>query len=202
MYDEYSYDSKEDDRYYEPPPSRKGRDRERGPPPPEDYDERDYEQAPPPRRGGPPRGPPPRPAKYKPPRGPNQIPGMISIFVIVGILLMFIGITIMTFATPTSPPPEIPKEGESDSDYLEEYAEWQRDYSNAYRMKELLKQIGIVIHDLGAMLAGIALLGGGLMLSNLDMKLRTTMIISGIVLVVIMFIIPLSWNFISIPSSL
>lgn len=64
----------------------------------------------------------------------------------------------------------------------------------------MIKQIGIVIHDLGAMLAGIALLGGGLMLNYLDMKLRTTLIISGIVLIVIMFIIPFSWSFITTPS--
>lgn len=193
MYDEYSQGPRDDD-YYEQ--GRRGRQRAPQPPPNDYPPEQDY---PPPRRGPPhdARGPPPRPQRYKPPRGPNQIPGAISICVILGILLMFIGLALMTIATPTTPPPEIPED--PDTEYAEDYADWQRDIENAQRNEELIKQIGIIIHDLGAMLAGLGLIVGGLMLSSLDMKLRVTLIIVGIVLVVIMFMVPFGWLFLSSP---
>ena len=200
MYDdEYSYDRRNDD-YDDGPP---GRSRQRSPPPPEDYDDRDYDSGPPPRRGGP-RGPerPPMPQKIKKPLGPNQVPGLISILVIIGIIIMFVGLTIMTFATPTNPPPEVPDT--TDSDKLQEWNEdkddWELKYGNSYRLKEQLTQVGILLHNIGALLAGLALVGGGLMLHTLDMKLRTTMITAGIILVVIMFMIPFAWSSLSQPD--
>jgi hypothetical protein len=124
---------------------------------------------------------------------------MITICVIVGIILMFIGLTLLTFATPTTSPPEIPSEGVDDPDYVKDLLDWELEYGNSYRNKETIKQVGIVIHDLGALIAGLALLCGGLVFHDLDMKLRTTLIIGGIILIVIMFMIPLAWSTLTPP---
>jgi hypothetical protein len=50
------------------------------------------------------------------------------------------------------------------------------------------------VHNLGVLLTGLALLAGGLVLSELDMKLRMTLIVTGVVVIVVMFMIPLIWN--------
>ena len=207
MYDDRPYGRREP-AYEQPPyPPGQGRPREGAPPGPESYPpERDY----PPEPG---RGPPPGPApggygapppvepappprrKYKRPLKPNEIPKMFSFLAILGILFMFIGLSLMTFAIPTTPPPERPKGDDEDDweDYGDAYDDWSVEYYNAKRNSEMIKQVGIFVHYLGTMLAGIALVGGGLLLNDLDMKLRTTLIILGTVLVIVMFIVPYGW---------
>ena len=198
MYDDYS-DNREDEDYYERPPRSRGT-RYRPPPeheeeyPPEEYyspsrPRESPEHARPHERPG---KPPFKPPKYKRPQDPKQIPMAYSLCVVIGILLMFIGVIIITFATPTTPPPEIPEE--QDAEYLDDLAKWEREYANSMRTSEFYKQVGIVVHNLGVLLTGLALLAGGLILSELDMKLRMTLIITGVVVIVVMFMIPLIWN--------
>jgi hypothetical protein len=202
MYDEYSYDRRDRGRYDQPPPARR-----RAPPPEEFEPEEDFEvtPVPPPRRGAgpPPAAPPMKPQRFKPQRQPNEIPKGISYLVIIGIIFMFLGLTLLAIATPTTPPPEIPDPDDSDAmtDYGNDLDDWERNYGNSYRNKELIKQVGIVIHGVGVLLAGIGLVGGGLLLNYLDMKLRITLIIVGIVLIVVMFMIPYAWSSLSIPTN-
>lgn len=197
MYDDYSYERRDED-YYERP-ARSRRDRYREPEPEEGYPAEDYysprpsrEPPEPPRGRERPQKPPYKPPKVKPPRGPKQIPMMISLSVVIGILLMFIGILIITFATPTTPPPEIP-EG-PDSEYYEDYSGWAREYANSNRTSALYKNVGIAVESIGALLTGLPLVAGGLILADLDMRLRLTMIIVGITVLLVIFAIPLALN--------
>jgi hypothetical protein len=197
MYDDYSYERRDEDYYDRPARSR--RERYREPEREEDYPSDDY-YSPRPGREPPetPRGrerppkPPYKPPKMKPPRGPKQIPTMISFCVVIGILLMFIGILIITFATPTTPPPEIP-EG-PDSQYYDEYNEWAREYANSNRTSAFYKNVGIAMESVGALLTGLPLVAGGLVLADLDMRLRLVMIIAGMTVLVVIFAIPLVLN--------
>ncbi len=107
----------------------------------------------------------------------------------------------MTLATPTTPPPEEPEDEDDMEDYREDLDDWQRDNDNDYRNKEMINQVGVVLHYLGVFLAGFALVGGGMLLNDLDMNLRRTLIICGIVLIIVMFMVPFGWSTISTPSS-
>ena len=160
MYENYDYGKRGPAPYDQPPPHQ---DRPRGPPPRDDYPpEGDY--APTPVGRGPP-GPPPnayqppptKPPKYKPPLKPNQIPKWISLLVIIGIVLMFLGLAMLTFATPTTPPPEMPKEADYNhpdfdsedpayEDYINDLSDWRHDYQNSERGEEQTKQMGILTH--------------------------------------------------------
>ena len=115
---------------------------------------------------------------------------------IIGIIFLFLGMTLLAIATPTTPPPEVTDPDDSDAmtDYGNDLDDWERNYGNSYRNKELIKQVGIVIHGVGVLLAGIGLVGGGMLLNYLDMKLRITLIVVGIILIVVMFMIPYAWS--------
>ena len=64
--------------------------------------------------------------------------------------------------------------------------------SPALGKSERYKQIGITIFELGTLLAGIALIGGALIVSELEMRLRITLLAAGIVVIVVLFAIPLA----------
>ena len=217
MYEDYGYKKRDSYGYDQPgpsgPPPRQGpppeRDRERGPPPPPGPGPAGDRYSPEPDYRPPPAAPPPAPApsyappfsrRFKQPLKPNQIPKTISLFMILGILFMFIGLTVMTLATPTTPPPEVPSDEDDYADYMEDYSDWQREYGNDHRNRESMIQIGVVLHYLGVFLAGFSLVGGGMLLNDLDIKLRITLIITGTVLVVFMFLVPYGWMQIGTPS--
>lgn len=168
------------ERYDQPPP-----------PPPEDY------------------GPPRRVPRMRAPMGPAQIPKWIGILVVVGVILMFVGMVLLNASNPTEPPPEIPPEamyGHEDydpnsdeaQDYEEDYDDWQLDYENAENHRAQTFQTGSIIHNIGALLAALPLLIGGLFLSNLDMGMRKVLIIMGVILLIVMFMVPFSWLWIGV----
>ena len=130
------------ERYEEPPP-----------PPPDNY------------------GPPPQ--RQRAPRmrsqlGPNQVPKWLSILVIVGVIVMFVGMVVINSTHPTTAPPDRPPEadpGHEDydptsndyEDYYEDLASWNHDIENAQNHDASTFQIGAIIHNIGVLLIALPL---------------------------------------------
>ena len=170
------------ERYEEPPP-----------PPPDNY-------GPPPQRQ--------RAPRMRSPLGSNEIPKWISILVIVGVIMMFVGMVLLNASNPTEPPPDMPPEASYDhedydpshddaQDYYEDYGDWELKHENAENHRAQTFQTGAVIHNIGVLLAALPLLIGGLFLNNLDMGMRKVLIIMGVVLLIVMFLVPFSWTWTS-----
>lgn len=164
------------ERYDQPPP-----------PPPEEY------------------GPPRRVPRMRSPMGPTQIPKWIGILVVVGVILMFVGMVLLNLTHPTEPPPELPKDADNNlddydsdeyQDWLEDYYEWEHDYENAERNDAQTFQTGVIIHNIGVLLAALPLLIAGLFLTNLDMGMRKVLIVVAIILLIVMYLVVGSWAYI------
>jgi hypothetical protein len=137
--------------------------------------------------------------------GPNQIPKWIGILIIVGVILMFVGMVVINSAEPTDPPPDRPPEanpGHEDydpssdeyEDYYEALSEWNHDNENNQNHRDQTFQMGAIIHNIGVLLAALPMVIGALFLSNLDMGMRKVLVIMGIVLLIVMFMVPLAWQ--------
>jgi len=164
---------------------------EQPPPPPDDY------------------GPPPqqrRAPRMRSPLGPNQVPKWVSILVIIGVIMMFVGMVVINSTHPTTPEPERPPEanpGHEDydptsseyEDYYEDLSEWSHDINNAKNYEASTFQIGAIIHNLGVLLIALPLLICALMLSNFDLGMRKIMLVMGIILLVVMYFTPVTWTY-------
>jgi hypothetical protein len=133
---------------------------------------------PPPAREGPP-GPPPRdereygPPPYGPPRpmGPIFSVKLIAILTIIGLILFYVGgiICIGSFNTDLQ---------ERDID----------DVENA----QVMYKVGLIILSVGGLLALIALVGGGILNTEINPQIRAAMISMGIALIVLIVVIALA----------
>ncbi len=86
--------------------------------------------------------------------------------------------------------------------WQQEYQEWQRDQEtwedeneNEDRKTARKYQLGMIIHDLGAIIASTMLMLAGLAFRSEDISLRKSMIASGTVILVVMFALPLAFSY-------
>jgi hypothetical protein len=140
------------------------------------------------------------------PTGPNQVPKWLSILVIVGVIMMFVGIVVINTTHPTTAPPDRPPEadpGHEDydptkseyEDYYEDLSEWNHDITNAKNHDASTFQIGAIIHNIGVLLIALPLLICGLMLTNFDMRMRMVMLVLGVVMLLVMYLVPSTWSY-------
>jgi hypothetical protein len=128
--------------------------------------------------------------------------------VIIGVILMFVGMIVINSTHPTNPPPDRPPEADSGhedydptsdeyEDYYEDLSEWSHDYENAQNHEAATFQIGAIIHNIGVLLIALPLLICGLLLTNLDMRMRMVMLVLGVIMLLVMYLVPGTWNYIN-----
>ncbi|UCE73800.1 MAG: hypothetical protein JSV56_12355 [Methanomassiliicoccales archaeon] len=109
-------------------------------------------------------------------------PEKIAKLVAFGLFLLFIGAAILTATLVSRPPDQWDEKYDNDENRnidQGEYDDYLRDFRNYKTMRAVGLIAGAVLLEIGLMLLVIALLGGGIMNSDMDPYARLGMIIAG-----------------------
>jgi len=89
---------------------------------------------------------------------------------------------------------EYPKWQQDHQEWQREYDEWREEHNNDEKKTAQNYKNGMLIHNTGAIIASTVLMVAGFSLTGENLLLRRTMIVSGTVILVVMFAIPLGFS--------